>query len=150
MSRRIPKRGFSKNRFNAYKHLSYASVSKILYCIDKGRIDPAKPIEMKNLKEAGVCSKIIHGVKLTGRGVEQLRARNLALNLVVSECTKSVAETVQQLGGSVTLQYNTRLTLRAHLQPEKFETLPRMPIPPPKRVLRLEKMRENLGICACE
>lgn len=50
-----------------HKPLAYASLSKIIYCIDKGRIDPTQTIEMKHLKQAGVCTKIIHGVKLLGR-----------------------------------------------------------------------------------
>ncbi len=54
------------------------------------------------------------------------------VHIVVTKASKSAIAAVEALGGSVVCQYDTQLTLRAALKPEKFEVLPKRPSPPPK------------------
>ena len=63
----------------------------------------------------------------------------MKLNIEVTKCSKEVAKIIQELGGKITFVYQTPLTLRAHLKPEKFKKIPKTPMPPPKKVLKLEK-----------
>ena len=71
MQRRFPKFGFSKNRFNNGVLFEQLNLGKLAYHIEKGNLDTSKPIDMKKLLEAGVVSKIGHGVKILGKGVEK-------------------------------------------------------------------------------
>ena len=68
MSTRFPKRGFRANRFNTFEPLEQLNLGKIAYFIQKGVLDPTETITMKTLVEAGICTKIKHGVKLLGQG----------------------------------------------------------------------------------
>ena len=73
MHRRFPKFGMSKNRFNNGVLFEQLNLGKLAYHIEKGNIDTSKQIDMKALLEAGVVSKISHGVKLLGKGVEKFQ-----------------------------------------------------------------------------
>lgn len=51
----------------------------------------------------------------------------------MSDISESAKAAVEAAGGSVEKVYFNRVTLRAHLKPEKFDILPRSNgIPPPK------------------
>ena len=50
------------------KLLEIVNLWKIAYHIEKGDLDPKKVITMKDMLEAGVVSKIKHGVKILSRG----------------------------------------------------------------------------------
>ena len=45
-------------------------MGKLAYHIEKGNLDTTKVIEMKDLLEAGVVSKVKDGVKILGKGLE--------------------------------------------------------------------------------
>jgi len=66
LSGRLPKRGFRSGRFNTGRALEPVNLGRIAYHIQKGDLDPTKPITMKSLFESGVLSKIRHGVKILG------------------------------------------------------------------------------------
>jgi len=68
MQKRFPKFGMSKNRFNNGKTLTPLNLGDLAYHIEKGHLDTTKTIQMKDLLEAGVISKVTDGVKLLGRG----------------------------------------------------------------------------------
>ena len=57
-----------------------------------------------------------------------------AVHVVVTKASKSAIAAVESLGGSVVSQYDTQLSLRATLKPEKFDVLPKRPSPPPKAI----------------
>lgn len=50
----------------------------------------------------------------------------------MSQASASAINAIEAAAGSIKTVYFTRLTLRAHLKPHKFEKLPRNPRPPPK------------------
>ena len=54
------------------------------------------------------------------------------IHLTVTKASKSAISAVEALGGTVVCQYDTALSLRATLKPEKFDVLPKRPSPPPK------------------
>jgi hypothetical protein len=61
----------------------------------------------------------------------------------VSDASTSAIETIRKLNGSIKVVYRTPLLMRYHLKPHKFsdhKTL-KTPMPPQKRVLKLEKLR---------
>jgi large subunit ribosomal protein L15 len=71
LTRRMPKFGFRKNRFNRLKEPEQLNLGKLAYHIEKGDLDPTQPITMRNLYESGAVSKIMYGVKLLGKGTEK-------------------------------------------------------------------------------
>ncbi len=54
------------------------------------------------------------------------------VRLEVTKASKRAIEIVEAAGGSVVSQYDSRLSLRATLLPDKFDILPKRPAPPPK------------------
>ena len=56
---------------------------------------------MKSLVEAGVISKISHGVKLLGKGVEKFKQLNTPVNLEISDASKVAVDAVKSAGGSL-------------------------------------------------
>ena len=72
MSLRFPKRGFRANRFNTHENLEEINLGRLAYFIQKGFLDPNQTITMRHMIEAGVCSKIDHGVKLLAHGSQKL------------------------------------------------------------------------------
>ena len=134
MHRRFPKFGMSKNRFNNAVIFEQLNLGKLSYHIEKGNLDITKPIDMKALMEAGVVSKISHGVKILGKGVEKFQQLNTAVDLQISDASKVAVEAIKAAGGSLTVEYRTPLILRNHLKPHKFDEHKELktPMPPNK------------------
>ena len=101
MHRRFPKFGMSKNRFNNAVIFEQLNLGKLAYHIEKGNLDTTKPIDMKALVEAGVVSKISHGVKLLGKGVEKFKQLNTPVNLEISDASKVAVDAVKSAGGAL-------------------------------------------------
>lgn len=69
----------------------------------------------------------------------------MPINLEVSDASSSAIEAIKSTGGEVSMVYRTPLTMREYLKPHKFpeyKTL-KAPMPPPKKVKRLERLREK-------
>lgn len=150
LQRRVPKSGFSKRAFS-FQPSSYVNLSKILYCIKKGRIDPTKKITIKDLVESGAISSAKTSVYLLGRGGSALSSAKMGdeiqpippLNIEVSSASKQAIDFVKASGGTVTCVYRTPLTMRYHLSPEKWTIPPNEPQTPPKKAYSMEKLREQ-------
>jgi len=102
---------------------------------------------MKTLLDAGVVSKISHGVKLLGKGIENFNSLNKPLNIEISDASSDALQAVKDLGGNVSMQYRTDLILRSHLKPHKFSDKRELKIPMPhnKAIKKLERL-ERKGI----
>jgi hypothetical protein len=52
---------------------------------------------------------------------------------------------VKETGGEIKVQYRTPLLMRYHIKPHKFPDYKelKVPMPPPKRVKKLEKLKEK-------
>lgn len=143
MHRRFPKFGMSKNRFNNAVIFEQLNLGKLAYHIEKGNLDTTKPIDMKALIDAGVVSKISHGVKILGKGIEKFQQLNTSVNLQISDASKVAVEAIKAAGGSLTVEYRTPLILRNHLKPHKFDDHKELktPMPPNKQIKKLERLR---------
>lgn len=95
LHRRLPKRGFH----NIFR-LDYSEVSlgRIQTAIDAGKLDASAPVNGAALVAAGVLRRVKDGVRLLGSG--ELTAK---VTLEVAYATKSAAEAVEKVGGSVTI-----------------------------------------------
>lgn len=100
---------------------------------------------MKDLLEAGACSKIQYGVKILSKGAEKLKEIGKPIHLEVSDASTSSIEAIKNIGGSLKVKYRTPLLMRYHLKPHKFKDYKELktPMPPPKRVKKLELLREK-------
>lgn len=142
LNKRIPKRGF--NRHATKDPLEEINIRNIVYYVKKNRLDASKPITMKDLFECGALSKIRFGVKVLGKGAEELATLGVPLHLEVSNASQSAIDAVKAAGGSITVVHFTETTLRRFLKPHKF-AIPeaKIPMPPPKTVLKYESLRDK-------
>ena len=114
------------------------------YLIKKGRLDASKTITMKDLYFAGAWRKIQYGVKILGKGAEELKSLNTPVNLEVSDASQTAIDAIKETGGSIKAVYHTETTLKRLLHPEKFANPEaKIPMPKPKKVLKLEKMKDK-------
>ena len=67
------------------------------------------------------------------------------IHLEVSDASVSAIKVIRELGGSIKVVYRTPLLMRYHLKPHKFSSYKELktPMPPPKRVMKLEKLRDK-------
>eukprot|EP00455_Lapot_gusevi_P042916 TRINITY_DN515_c0_g1_i4.p1 TRINITY_DN515_c0_g1~~TRINITY_DN515_c0_g1_i4.p1 ORF type:complete len:272 (+),score=78.25 TRINITY_DN515_c0_g1_i4:53-817(+) len=126
LSRRMPRRGFN-NPFR--KELKPLNLDRLQQYILDGRIDATKVIDLKAIHESGIVGKVKHGVSLLARGASNFTSK---IQIQVTHVSDSAKKAVEGLGGKVDTVYYTRLGLRAHLKPEKFDILPRNAAPPPR------------------
>ena len=147
MSRRFPKLGFRKHRFNRNEDLETLNLGKLAYHIEKGHLssDSNTPITMRDLVDAGVLSKINKGVKLLAKGGDKFSALGKPVQLEVTDASKEAIDAVKGLGGGLKVVYRTDLLLRNHLKPHKFHPDKQLktPMPPPKKVKKLEAIRRK-------
>jgi large subunit ribosomal protein L15 len=140
ISRRLPKHGF--RRTWARENFSYINIDKIIYLIQKKRLDSKKTITIKDIFYAGGISKLKNGVKLLGRGVEKL-SEVPPLNFEISSASKEVIDSIKKHGGSVTCIHRTKLTLRYHTKPHKFIQKPLDPVAKFKKAIRIQHLEEK-------
>ena len=81
--------------------------------IDQGRIDPSRPITLKELRESNCVGKIKDGVKLLADGAVKLRQ---PVNIVVSRASASAIAAVEKQGGSVMTRFYTPFAIRRILR----------------------------------
>jgi hypothetical protein len=68
------------------------------------------------------------------------------INLECSDATERTIEAIKSTGGTVKMVYRTPLIMRQYLKPHKFPEWQdelKIPMPAPKVVKRLEKIREK-------
>ncbi|WPG99693.1 Hypothetical protein R9X50_00251200 [Acrodontium crateriforme] len=93
-------RGF-ENHFST--EMSPINLNRIQQWIDNGRLDPTKPITLKELNSSRCTHGVKkNGVKLLARGKEELRS---PINIVVSRASAEAIAMVEKLGGTVTTRY---------------------------------------------
>jgi large subunit ribosomal protein L15 len=77
--------------------------------INKGRLDPSKPITIKELTRSKCVNGVKDGVKLLARGKTELTS---SINIVVSRASEEAIEAVEKLGGTVTSRYYTEFAVQ--------------------------------------
>ncbi|KAI8943058.1 hypothetical protein NX059_001094 [Plenodomus lindquistii] len=108
-----PDRG--RGKYNPFTvEMSPINLDRIQEWIDQGRLDPTKPITMKELAK----SRCIHGVKRNGvkllaRNPEQLKT---PIHLIVSRASAEAIARVEELGGSVTTRFYSPTSIKRVLR----------------------------------
>ncbi len=94
--RRLPKRGFT-NPFR--KEYAWINLDRLQEAIDRGKLDPSRPIDGAVLKASGIVRRLRDGVRLLGRG--ELRT---AITIRVAGASRKAVEAVEKAGGKVILE----------------------------------------------
>ena len=89
--------------------MQLVNLDRIQLWVDQGRLDPTKPITMKELRDSRCVTNIKDGVKLLARGSEQLKT---PLDVVVSRASSAAISAIEGAGGSVTTRYYTPFAVR--------------------------------------
>ena len=115
-----PERGRSK--YNPFKvEMSAVNLDRVQAWIDQGRLDPARPITMKELAKSRCLHGVKkHGVKLLARvcgpslytalpvltvGFQNAEQLTSPVHIVVSRASAEAIDRVEALGGSVTTRF---------------------------------------------
>jgi large subunit ribosomal protein L15 len=93
--RRLPKRGF-KNRFR--KEYAVVNVGALQRAVERGRLDPARPIDEAAMQAAGLFSRRRDGVRLLAKG-----ELTVPLHICVTGASKAAVAAVEKAGGGLSL-----------------------------------------------
>ncbi|USP78089.1 54S ribosomal protein L10, mitochondrial [Curvularia clavata] len=115
-----PERGRGKH--NPFKvEMSPVNLDRIQSWIDQGRLDPKKPITMKELAKSRCLHGVKrHGVKLLARNPEQLTT---PIHIVVSRASAEAIARIEALGGSVTTRFYSPTAIKRVLRGETHPTI---------------------------
>ncbi|RMZ70415.1 50S ribosomal subunit L15 [Pyrenophora seminiperda CCB06] len=110
-----PERGRGKH--NPFKvEMSPINLDRIQEWIDQGRLDPKKPITMKELAKSRCLHGVKrHGVKLLARNPEKLTT---PIHIVVSRASADAIARIESLGGSVTTRFYSPTAIKRVLRGE--------------------------------
>lgn len=92
------------------------NLDRVQNWINQGRIDPSRPITIKELGDSRCInpSKVGDGIKLLARGATEKISH--PLNIVVSRASKAAISAVESAGGSVLTRYYTPFSIRRIMQ----------------------------------
>jgi large subunit ribosomal protein L15 len=94
--RRLPKKGFT-NIFRL--DFVVVNVGTLQQAVDDKRLDAGKPVTAKALKEAGIISRTLDGIRLLNKG--ELKSK---LTIEVAGASKTAVAAVEKAGGSVVVK----------------------------------------------
>ncbi|KAK7529456.1 mitochondrial 54S ribosomal protein uL15m [Phyllosticta citribraziliensis] len=107
-----PERGRGKAN-NFAVDMSPLNLDRVQDWIDQGRLDPSKPITMKELHDSRCLHGVKDGVKLLARGADQIRT---PIRIIVSRASAAAIEAVENVGGKVVTRYYSEACLRRVLK----------------------------------
>lgn len=93
--------------------MSPINLNRIQSWIDQGRLDPTRPITLKELVESRCLHGIKDGVKLLARNKEELKT---PINILVSRASTAAIEAIEAVGGTVATRYYTKQSIRRLLK----------------------------------
>ncbi len=108
--------------------MSPINLNKIQDWIDQGRLDPTRPITLKELVESRCLHGIKDGVKLLARGKDELKT---PINILVSRASATAIEAVEAAGGKVTTRYYTKNSIKRVLKGESESSFTPLAMIPP-------------------
>lgn len=91
------------------------NLDRVQAWIDQGRIDPTKPITVKELVDSRCLHRVKDGVKLLARGKEELKS---PINILVSRASATAIEAIEAAGGSITTRYFTKDSIKRIIKGE--------------------------------
>ena len=107
--------------------MSPINLNRIQQWIDQGRLDPTKPITLKELADSRCLHGVKDGVKLLAKGKEELKT---PINILVSRASAEAIKTVEAVGGKVTTRFYTKPAIRRILRGESVSTFTPLGMPP--------------------
>lgn len=120
------------------KSLEPLNLSKLRNYLERGRLDARFPITQRHLYESKLVTSVTKGVGLFNVNDFPFPYK---IDIEVAGADQSSVDVIKAVGGSVTIVYMDRVTLRAHVKPWRFEVLPRTARPTLKMVHYLERMK---------
>ncbi|CAG8541669.1 13434_t:CDS:2 [Acaulospora morrowiae] len=119
-------RKVKKLEVNNSKVWAPLNLDRLQHWINIGRIDPTKPITMRELLDSRCVHGVKDGVKLLSEGAQHFTT---PVTIEVARASRSAIKAIEKVGGDVTCRYFNRLSLRATLMPEKFWKIPKFADP---------------------
>jgi large subunit ribosomal protein L15 len=115
-----PERG--RGKYNPFKvEMSPINLDRIQSWIDQGRLDPSKPITMKELAKSRCLHGVKrHGVKLLAKNPEQLTT---PINIIVSRASAEAISRIEALGGTVTTRFYSPTSIKRVLRGDSHPTI---------------------------
>ncbi|KAL1921228.1 mitochondrial 54S ribosomal protein uL15m [Calcarisporiella thermophila] len=142
LTNRFPKRGFYNVNHREYQPVN---LDRIQHWIDTGRLDPTKPITMKDLLDNRCVHRVKDGIKLLADGAEHFHT---PITIEVSRASQKAIEAVERAGGKITCRYYNALGMRVLLHPEKFVRLPKFANPVRKKDIEWYSDPQHRGYLA--
>lgn len=90
--------------------MSKVNVDRVQEWIDQGRLNPAKPITLRELVKSNCIHGIKDGVKLLGRGGKD--SLKQPVSIVASRASASAIEAVEAAGGTIVTRYYTKPAIK--------------------------------------
>lgn len=90
-------------------NLAPVNLDRIQAWIDKGRLDPTKPITLRELSKSRCIHQAKDGVKLLAKGKEELRSK---INIVVSRASAEAIKSIEETGGSVVTRFYSPFAIK--------------------------------------
>lgn len=139
---------FPKFGFNSQiNHPQYINLDKLKWLIDRNRLDPSKPITMRELYRTGQFGTLKHGVKiLAGKYPEWF---NIPIQISASGASQTAIKRIEEVGGKFTAEYYTPFNLRVLTRPEaalrKYGRIPIRSAPVDRSNIEYYRNAENRG-----
>lgn len=104
-----PDRG--RGKYNPFKvEMSPINLDRIQSWIDQGRLDPSKPITMKELNKSRCLHGVKrHGVKLLAKNPDALTT---PIHMIVSRASAEAIARIEALGGTVTTRFYSPTSIK--------------------------------------
>lgn len=116
ITRAFPKRGFTNPAKEELVPLNLYRLKE--WIVERGLIDPAKPITMRELYETNCIHSTKDGVKLLAAGADDFDVTGL--DITVSKASEKAIAAIERNQGRVVARYENRLTL---VRPAPFRFL---------------------------
>ncbi|KAI4205658.1 MAG: hypothetical protein LQ348_001163 [Seirophora lacunosa] len=85
------------------------NLDKVQSWVEQGRLDPSKPITIRELAKSRCVASVKDGVKLLAKGSEKVTS---PLNIIISRASASAIAAIEAAGGSVTTRYYTAQSIK--------------------------------------
>ncbi|KAF2759005.1 ribosomal protein L15 [Pseudovirgaria hyperparasitica] len=104
-----PPRGKDNRTYRFTQEFAKVNVDRIQQWIDQGRLDPKKPITLRDLQRSRCTHGLKEGVKLLARNAGQLTT---PINIIVSRASAGAIKAVEAAGGTISTRFYTKASLR--------------------------------------
>lgn len=123
------------------------NLDTIQQLINSGRIDPSKPVTMRELyRSRALGANARHGIKILGGGSDSFMSK---LTISATRATPQAINKIESLGGKFTAEYYNSLGIRALTRPEavlkKFARLPLRARPSDRRNIEFYRDPSSRG-----